>query len=625
MTSGTVPRQGIIAYIFAPVQGDDAQDARAWIRHVWSQCRVRLGTTAPLRSPVLSVRLPDDFTATADPALLAGQQSPDAARQVVLQRSHDTFTLSLRLSADDGGGWPRLTELLQQTAGDLTGYRPGSAVLYVTTLTEPSDLPQDPAGRGGVPRVTARPAQGASRQLAVLAVPGAEAELSRLTWPADGGSMAPLPSYLMHTAKIWQERSAFSALPSAAALGQRVDDTVAGLRTFIGSAAAGQAGPGDRPRDTAGGQLARLRQDADRLTGLRDTLAGMRLTVAVSHTNATRALAAAWPGAKAVDPAIGFPGGDGETAVALIDRLTEDIARLEASLGSVRDLIGDSQAAATSAATSDGRPAPAAPVPAGSRPPQAKAVVLCALEVEYAAMRSQLTSLWTWDHPAGTLFEIGRIPDTDREVALAVLGPGNLGAGVVAERAISSFSPAVLLFVGVAGSLKEKVKLGDIVVAGQVDAYHGGRAAQDFRARPQAWGAPHRLEQWARRVDRNGDWRERLPAAERGSPLTVHFRPIASGEVVLDSKESALFTHLNTHYNDAAAIEMEGAGIAQAAHFNDSLPALVIRGISDLADGHKPEADQGGWQHRASQRAAAFATALIASYAPPSISLAPQR
>ena len=63
---------------------------------------------------------------------------------------------------------------------------------------------------------------------------------------------------------------------------------------------------------------------------------------------------------------------------------------------------------------------------------------------------------------------------------------------------------------------------------------------------------------------------------------------------------------------------MEGAGIAQAAHLNDSLPALVIRGISDLADGHKAEADRDGWQHRASHRAAAFATALIASYIPQS-------
>ena len=286
MKWGTVNGQEIIAYIFAPVHGDDAEDAQAWIRHVWSQCRARLGTTAPLRCPALSARLPDDFTATADPAALAGQQSLDATRQVVLQRSHDTFTLSLRLSADDGSdGWNRLTELLQETAGDLAGYRPGSAVLHLATVTDPGDLPPGPADSAGALRVTAGPAQGASRQLTVLAPPGAEAELSRLTWLSGDGSMPPLASYLMHVAKIRQEQGAFSALPSAAALSQRVEDTVAGLRTFISGGAPGQAGPGGQPRDTAGGQLARLAQDADQLTGLRDTLAGMRLTVAVSHTD----------------------------------------------------------------------------------------------------------------------------------------------------------------------------------------------------------------------------------------------------------------------------------------------------------------------------------------------------
>lgn len=55
------------------------------------------------------------------------------------------------------------------------------------------------------------------------------------------------------------------------------------------------------------------------------------------------------------------------------------------------------------------------------------------------------------------------------------------------------------------------------------------------------------------------------------------FRPIAAGEVVLDSRDAPLFSHLRLYHNDAAAIEMEGAGVVHAAHLNDSLPALVIR------------------------------------------------
>jgi 8-oxo-dGTP diphosphatase len=55
---------------------------------------------------------------------------------------------------------------------------------------------------------------------------------------------------------------------------------------------------------------------------------------------------------------------------------------------------------------------------------------------------------------------------------------------------------------------------------------------------------------------------------------------------------------------------MEAAGVAQAAHLNRSLPVVVVRGISDRADGAKTAADAARWQPRAAAHAAAFATAL---------------
>jgi 8-oxo-dGTP diphosphatase len=95
----------------------------------------------------------------------------------------------------------------------------------------------------------------------------------------------------------------------------------------------------------------------------------------------------------------------------------------------------------------------------------------------------------------------------------------------------------------------------------------------------------------------------------------VVFGPIAAGEVVQDSGISAEAQWIREHYNDACAIEMEAAGVAQAAHLNDSLPVVVIRGISDRADGGKATADDAGWQPRAAANAAAFAVALVAALA----------
>jgi 8-oxo-dGTP diphosphatase len=106
---------------------------------------------------------------------------------------------------------------------------------------------------------------------------------------------------------------------------------------------------------------------------------------------------------------------------------------------------------------------------------------------------------------------------------------------------------------------------------------------------------------------RSGEWARRLPTDAKPR---VRFGPIAAGEVVHYSATSGERRWLHEHYNDAIAVEMEGAGTASAAHLNDSLPAVVVRGISDHADSGKSATDHDGWQSRAAINAAAFAIEL---------------
>lgn len=117
-----------------------------------------------------------------------------------------------------------------------------------------------------------------------------------------------------------------------------------------------------------------------------------------------------------------------------------------------------------------------------------KAVLLCVLPVEYQAVLAHLTGVQQRDHPAGTGFDVGKLEHSDWQVALALTEPGNVGAAVLAERAVSLFRPDVLLCVGVAGALKDYIKLGDIVVGIRIDAYHGGLAAECRRIRLRAAG-----------------------------------------------------------------------------------------------------------------------------------------
>ncbi|NBH06737.1 purine phosphorylase, partial [Amycolatopsis sp. SID8362] len=113
----------------------------------------------------------------------------------------------------------------------------------------------------------------------------------------------------------------------------------------------------------------------------------------------------------------------------------------------------------------------------------------------------------------------------------------------------------------------------------------------------------------ARSVGRAGEWCAAVPADGRPG---VHFEPVASGEVVLDSRTSGVARWLHEHYNDAVAVEMESAGFALAGHLNDDLPAISVRGVSDHAGGAKEVTDGAGWQPVAAGNAAAFAEALIA-------------
>ncbi|WP_432837775.1 purine phosphorylase [Dactylosporangium sp. CA-092794] len=233
---------------------------------------------------------------------------------------------------------------------------------------------------------------------------------------------------------------------------------------------------------------------------------------------------------------------------------------------------------------------------------------MTAIDIEYTAVRRHLIDPEPHRHASGTVFETGLLTGSPWQVSIGLTGPGNIGAGVLTERAIAMFSPSAVLFVGIAGALQSWVALGDVVVGTRVFAYHGGRDDRDgFQPRPRSWEAAHGLEQLARHVARG----EVRPDGDTRPPPAVHFQPIAAGEVLLNSPSSPLTRQLRGQYNDAVAIEMESAGASSAAHLNGGLPMLTVRGISDSIHGVKEDAVAAGWSVVAAERAASFAAHLV--------------
>jgi parallel beta-helix repeat protein len=241
-----------------------------------------------------------------------------------------------------------------------------------------------------------------------------------------------------------------------------------------------------------------------------------------------------------------------------------------------------------------------------------KAVILTALPVEYSAVRAHLSDLREHTHEQGTVYEEGTFQGEQLwDVALVEIGAGNVKTAAEAERAMQHFHPRVLLFVGVAGGLKD-VCIGDVVIATKVYGYESGKAESEFQPRPHVFTASYRLEQRARAEARKDDWLKRLESPTAEPKPLVRLGAIAAGEKVVASRGSDTSKLIQESYGDSLAIEMEGHGLLEAASINERVDALVIRGISDLLD-KKAESDTQGSQEMAAANASAFAFELLAN------------
>jgi tetratricopeptide (TPR) repeat protein/nucleoside phosphorylase len=245
-------------------------------------------------------------------------------------------------------------------------------------------------------------------------------------------------------------------------------------------------------------------------------------------------------------------------------------------------------------------------------------VVVCtALDVEYDAVHAKLDGPFVEHEERGTLYEIGTYStDYGRwKVALTQTAPGNTSAAAQLERAVTRFHPQIVLFVGVAGGLKD-VALGDVVIADFVYDYESGKdTATDFLPRIKTAAPSYRLLERAKKVARQNQWQKRIRATTRDTEPRAIVKPIAAGGKVVGDPRSPIATFLRQHCSDAVAVEMEGHGFLHGAYINADVEALVIRGISDLLSGKADDADR-HWQPIAADHAAAFAFELLANVPP---------
>jgi len=174
---------------------------------------------------------------------------------------------------------------------------------------------------------------------------------------------------------------------------------------------------------------------------------------------------------------------------------------------------------------------------------------------------------------AGKLFHHGKIGTVD--VVVVESGIGKVASALTTTLLITNFAVDAVINSGSAGALGADLRIGDVVVATEL-AY----ADADARVFGYDYG---QVPQQPARFLTNKD----LSAGLAQAYESVTDARLVQGLVVSSDSFISSDTQKQTilsHFADAQSAEMEGASIAQVAHYFD-VPFAVVRAISDNANG----------------------------------------
>jgi nucleoside phosphorylase len=251
------------------------------------------------------------------------------------------------------------------------------------------------------------------------------------------------------------------------------------------------------------------------------------------------------------------------------------------------------------------------------------AVILTATPVEYRAICSFMDDRHNDDADdaqekstsTGFIYEHRTFSADGQRWKVAIVQADRRNVSLQTQHIIAYVKPSVVFFVGIADGLKNDVAIGDVVVATKIYSYEGDKTDNSFRLRPEVFTSDYSLLQVARAEAKKDGWLDYLKkfATALSSKLPhVYIAPLIAGAKALSSPE--LYHALHLAYGDAVAVEIGEDNLLQAFYANQSVNALIIRGISDLigSKSHTPQDRQ-----IAARNASAFTCQLLADLATP--------
>jgi|GEM_PF-664739 len=204
-------------------------------------------------------------------------------------------------------------------------------------------------------------------------------------------------------------------------------------------------------------------------------------------------------------------------------------------------------------------------------------------------------------------------------VAVKEIGQYNINSLPETLEALNCWQPKVILFVGIAGSLRG-VGLGDVVAANLVSCYEQGKFYNGkFLNRQQVvFAGSNDLIQLARNQIQRKSWQNRIECGCPDEKPKLHVEAIVSGEKLMADIDNEFYGYLVDSFSGCEAVEMEGYGFhCGVADYRERthqrVEALVIRSISDLIHNQTDERNPDR-KVIAARHASAFAFEILAKF-----------
>ena len=207
--------------------------------------------------------------------------------------------------------------------------------------------------------------------------------------------------------------------------------------------------------------------------------------------------------------------------------------------------------------------------------------IIGAMDCEIEKLKELMQEIQEVSHSQLTIFT-GKICGFD--IILAKSGVGKVNAALNTQYIIDKYTPDYIINTGVAGGIAENLQVGDIVI-GETLVQHDFDATALGYARGYMCNGiePQKPTLFYSNKELTSKFESAMLQAD-STEIRIHKGIIATGDTFVSS--SAKKQEIKTIFN-ATAVEMEACAIAQTCNKNNT-PCLIIRAISDLADGSAP-------------------------------------